>query len=112
MTPLDLARHQVKLRAGRDNGLSLTNHAIDRMAEMGVSLEQLGLIVRDGSSWLQRSGVTGDRGRLHWHPSHPEWGVVTAEDEPALVITVVFRCTERYERRGTSFERVPAGSKP
>ena len=86
-----------------EHGVTLSRHARERMAEMGVTAEQVCEVVRLGSSWPQSSRTSRLKGRLHWLQDYPLWAVVTAEDEPGLVITVVFRSTEEYERDGSSF---------
>ena len=108
MDPKKLALYEVKLRCRLDHGLILTAHAAERMLEMGVTPAQLGLIVEQGSSWPQTSTLSGRSGQLHWHPAHPDWGVVTDPDDSGLVITVVFRNLEQYERQGKTFEEVRA----
>ena len=102
---IELRNSVVRREVAREAGLRMTAHAIDRACEMRVPARALAEIVSEGSSWPQRSGVSGRTGQLHVHPDWPPWGVVTGLDEGQedVVVTIVFRTGDRYVREGATF---------
>jgi hypothetical protein len=76
----------------------LTHHARQRCAEMGISTKVAKRIVQTASStYTSKDGV------IHHSREHPEYAVVTPDDNPLLILTVVFRTEETYVRDGANF---------
>lgn len=115
-SPGDFARVAVRARreklrrevAELDPGpCHLTDHACDRAWEMGVPAAAIAELIKRGSSVPLRSSVTGRTGQVH-RLDELDWCVVMSREEPGVVVTVLFKTYERYERDGRSFRPVQA----
>lgn len=98
-SPRELALTLARRREA-EAGVSLTDHARERMGEMGVALEQVAEIVRYGSSW-PAGELDGDgRGLLRHLPGElGHLALICAPDDPERVITVLYWSPdERLER--------------
>lgn len=104
--PRDLAR-QARLRREGETGIRLTKHALERMAEMGATAGDVEEILDNPSTTRPSRSYGGGRmsaGTLAVSDSHPDWAVIyKVEDELKVVLTVVFRTDERYDRDGRGY---------
>lgn len=75
-------------------------HARERCAEMGISTKVAKHIVRHPS--IDRPGNTWTGCRVAVSDLHPEYAVVY-DPECCVIVTVLFRTTERYARQGQTF---------
>lgn len=79
-------------------GVGLTSHAVDRMREMGVKLEEVGEAVEN---WENRYSSG---------PAYPPGSevrqagriavIVRETDRGPILVTVLWRTTDAYERKG------------
>lgn len=106
-SPADLMGLELK-RWTRETGLFISLHAKERMAEMGVTREQVRLLANEAD--LSRPGSltesTGAPGTIHTRDDMPDWAAVTCPaDEPGLrvVVSVVFRTDRPYVREGRTW---------
>lgn len=79
----------------------ISDHARERCAEMGISTKVAKQIVKNPS--LTRPGHTVETRRFVTSTLHPDYAVIY-DEATNEVVTVLFYCTERYIRRGESFE--------
>jgi hypothetical protein len=103
--PRDLAR-QLQRRREAELGLQVSRHARERMAEMGVTLEDVEAIVNRPdvdrpTAKRMPDGSINQNCRMAVRDDRPDWAVVYARwGGPAEVVTVLFRRYERYDRDG------------
>jgi hypothetical protein len=81
----------------------MTNHARERCAEMGISTKVAKRIWRERVlTWVDRPGSDCHLA----FSSDPDYGVVYTTDAAGrvVIVTVVFRTSDYYVRRGVSYE--------
>lgn len=106
-TPADLARLE-RLRWERENGMVLSLHARQRMAEMGISRDQVVKLVNDpdiSRPGHKRDGIHGtDTATISTRQDLPDWAAVwVPEGDTKIVLSLVFRTDEPYVREGASY---------
>lgn len=77
----------------------LTPHARARCAEMGISTKVAKAIVRHAD--IVRPGYDGKF--MSVSDLHPKYAVVHTNETPPVIVSVVFRTYEHYDRAGDTW---------
>lgn len=83
---------------------TMSDHARERCAEMGISTKVAKAIVRNPA--VTRPGNPGTGAVVVTSDRHPEYAVVL-DTETDVVVTVLFRTHVEYDRCGSTF--IPKG---
>lgn len=79
----------------------LSHHARERCKEMEIRTRVAKRIVQHAD--CVRPGKPGSDAMVATCDEFPEYAVVYEPGDPAVIVTVVFRTPERYERNGATF---------
>lgn len=91
-TPRQLVRKSYE----RVLGAKVSEHALKRCTEMGISPTALAALVRQPSMSWSSNDTT-----VRVSDAHPKWAAVVGDD--GTVVTVVFRTDKNYTRDGRTF---------